>query len=492
MPIATRLTNTGTLLVNGNFDENTSISPSTFRTTSTAVYAATIDEVTLDAGAIGFDGINQSLTVPTSSFLTASNTYTIEFWIYPIAFPAGVTQSPLYQISNTTGTNFGFLAITLKAAGALVFSVRPSTGGTEVDLNSTSNVTLTAWNHVAVSVDNGAATLYINGASAGTSTVLTMNGTQTFSSIGYWNNGFTSNAAYYSGFLSNFRIVKGTAVYTAAFTPSESILPAVTGTSLLLNAINRTNFITDGSPNALTLTNNNSATWSYAGPFNEGGGGSISFNGTNQYLSIGTPGTAFAMGTGDLTVEAWIYVTSTAAVDKKIFSAWGSNTANAYSFHLRTNNRLIWQIYTQNSPDSAGLAITANTWTHVAWSKSGTTCYLFINGVLSDTTTGVTNSANGTGGPWVGAQPLSTTHFFPGYITNLRVIKGTALYTASFDPPRKPLTAVSGTSLLLLSSSSATLVTDSSTNNFTVTNNNTATYSNLSPGLGAPASSSPI
>ena len=46
MPIATRLTNTGTLLVNGLFDENTSIAPSTFRTTSTMVSAGTLDEVT--------------------------------------------------------------------------------------------------------------------------------------------------------------------------------------------------------------------------------------------------------------------------------------------------------------------------------------------------------------------------------------------------------------------------------------------------------------
>ena len=52
MPIATRLTNTGTLLVNGSFDENTSIAPSTFRTTSTTVYAGLLDEVTINGGAV--------------------------------------------------------------------------------------------------------------------------------------------------------------------------------------------------------------------------------------------------------------------------------------------------------------------------------------------------------------------------------------------------------------------------------------------------------
>jgi hypothetical protein len=51
MPIATRLTNTGTLLVNGSFDENTSIAPTKFRTTSTTVYAPELDEVTINGGA---------------------------------------------------------------------------------------------------------------------------------------------------------------------------------------------------------------------------------------------------------------------------------------------------------------------------------------------------------------------------------------------------------------------------------------------------------
>lgn len=58
MPIATRLTNAGTLLVNGSFDENTSISPAKFRTTSTTVYAAELDEVTINGGAVAKREIN--------------------------------------------------------------------------------------------------------------------------------------------------------------------------------------------------------------------------------------------------------------------------------------------------------------------------------------------------------------------------------------------------------------------------------------------------
>ena len=58
MPIATRLTNTGILLVNGSFDENTSITPAKFRTTSTTVYATEFDEVTINGGAVAKREIN--------------------------------------------------------------------------------------------------------------------------------------------------------------------------------------------------------------------------------------------------------------------------------------------------------------------------------------------------------------------------------------------------------------------------------------------------
>jgi hypothetical protein len=75
---------------------------------------------------------------------------------------------------------------------------------------------------------------------------------------------------YSSGYLSNVRIVKGTAVYTSAFTPPQAILPAVSGTSLLLNVTDSANFIRDNSSNNYTVTNNFAATFAALGPFNRG------------------------------------------------------------------------------------------------------------------------------------------------------------------------------------------------------------------------------
>jgi hypothetical protein len=70
---------------------------------------------------------------------------------------------------------------------------------------------------------------------------------------------------------------------------------------------------------------------------------------------------------------------------------------------------------------------------------------------------------------------------FAGQITNLRMVKGLAVYTSAFTPPTQPLNRAAGTQLLLLASTSAGLITDSSTNAFTLTNPNTATFNAGTP-----------
>jgi hypothetical protein len=131
-------------------------------------------------------------------------------------------------------------------------NVRYITGTTTLTVNTWSYVTL-------VRSSKTSATLYLNGVSQGTATVsVTQNFTNSTLTIG----------GGYTGRLTNFRLVKGVAVYSGAFTPPQSILSAVTGTSLLLNVLNSTNFIADQSPNNFTLTNTGPATWNTSSPFN--------------------------------------------------------------------------------------------------------------------------------------------------------------------------------------------------------------------------------
>ena len=118
-------------------------------------------------------------------------------------------------------------------------------------------------------------------------------------------------------------------------------------------------------------------------------------------------------------------------------------------------------VYSTNS-------LTPNTWNHVAATRDSTnTIRVFINGTLERT--GSTDSSLydfGQGGTCIGDSPWDGANgWYGGYISNLRVLKGTCLYTTSFTPATSPLTAITNTSLLTCQSNG---FIDNSTNNFTI------------------------
>ena len=265
MPIATRLTNTGTLLVNGSFDENTSIAPAKFRTASTTVSAGELDEVSLPAGAVSFNGSSTYLSVPYSSnFDFGSGDFTIEFWMYTSS--SGNSTKGLMAFSHNA-SNYAQALWYFPTASTISFWC--SSNGTTWDVASnvaTGTFALNTWYHVAVSRSGSSIRLFFAGVLQNT---VTFAGTLTGTYDRNWIGATTANG-YYNGLLSNIRVVKGTAVYTANFTPPQAILPAITNTQLLLNVTSSADFIKDNSTSNLTVTNVGPATWTTNGPFNQG------------------------------------------------------------------------------------------------------------------------------------------------------------------------------------------------------------------------------
>ena len=139
---------------------------------------------------------------------------------------------------------------------------------------------------------------------------------------------------------------------------------------------------------------------------------------------------------------------------------------NGSNFVLRAYS-VADQLSTANQPATG-------VWTHIAVTRSGTTAYIFFNGILQASGTVVYNFLSGT--TVIGTDLGSG--YVNGAISNLRSIVGTALYTSNFTPPAAPLTAVSGTQLLTLQNSS---IVDNSTNAYTITNNNSVTTSVVAP-----------
>ena len=253
-----------------------------------------------------FDGSTDYLSVANNAaFNFGSGAFTIEFWYYPTTISG--TQC---LITNYGSSTTGFV---VQMGGSTAGSGKIDAGfsGDGADITSTSGLTANTWNHIAISGTPGATgiKLFVNGTQTG-STYTGATSLDTSSSLLI---GTVASTNYLSGYLSNVRLVKGTAVYTAAFTPPTAPLTAITNTSLLTCQSNR--FI-DNSTNAFAITRNGDVSVQTFSPFptltayaSGTNGGSGYFDGTGDYLSLAS-NSAFTVGTGDLTIEAWIYCTS--------------------------------------------------------------------------------------------------------------------------------------------------------------------------------------
>ena len=390
---------------------------------------------------------------------TLSNTanLTIECWIYPTAYNSSANFPGLIgDMAATIENNNWSWGITNTGTLMIYWNV----SGTQLRATSAGTVSLNTWTHIALNVAAGAITMYINGVSqglSGTTTLSTPSTSNGYLVIGQWNNGSggtggTSNGLY-TGYISNLRIVKAS-TYTSSFTPSTTPLTAIANTSLLYCQSNR---FKDNSTNNLAITLGGSPTIQRFSPFSPGStyststiGGSGYFDGTGDYLSVPS-NAALVFGTGDFTFECWVYpAASPPSGGAQIYDTRPASTNGAY-FLLYLSTSLTFNLWVSSADRITSSAISLNSWYHVAVVRSSGTTKMYINGVQSGSNyTDSTNYLASTS--FIGASyggGAAITNFLTGYITDVRVVKGTAVYTTAFTPPSAPLTAIANTSLLL-------------------------------------------
>jgi hypothetical protein len=134
-----------------------------------------------------------------------------------------------------------------------------------------------------------------------------------------------------------------------------------------------------------------------------------------------------AFGTGDFTIECWVYIPSPAT--SQILFATG---ATGLWFGIKTSK--IWfSDFGGASQQLTTGTIAANTWTHIAISRNSGVLNGFINGVNSLSVSYTTSF--GASFCYVGAYDSSASYATNGYIDDLRVTKGYARYTQNFTPP---------------------------------------------------------
>jgi len=447
-------TNNFTITVNGN----TSVQD--FGPFSPAYPGAVYNQSDITNWSGYFGGNGNYLTTTNTNF---TGDATVECWLY-----VNSLANPFQIFGTNNGVSDG------RWLGAFVVTNGAIVGGAAAGISSgyssaSGTIKIGQWQHIAWVKTSSGVFVYVNGTQVATCSLAqgyAYNATPLYIGRLDGNNAYCPN-----GYISNLRMVNGTALYTSTFTPPTTPLTAISGTTLLTlqNAA-----FTDNSTNNYVVTPFSNTTVTGNSPFNTVGYWSNYFT-SSAYLSVPVTSSAFTLN-ADFTLEAWVYREPsglTTLFDTRSggnYSDWvvGVNSSGQVDFVTAGGAGV--RITTTET-------VTANTWTHVACVRQGSTVKIYLNGVASvNTATYASTITPASTEGWIGRtkDPLNNA----GYISNLRLVKGTAVYTANFTPPTAPLTAISGTSLLTCQNGR---FIDNSTNAFTITPNNSPQVQSFNP-----------
>jgi len=172
-------------------------------------------------------------------------------------------------------------------------------------------------------------------------------------------------------------------------------------------------------------------------------GGSMYLDGTGDYIGAQTS----TAGTGDFTLEAWVYRTATGGTWQSIIAQRNgtSSASSNFSWGIHSSGYVYFYAGAHYASTAAGV-IGLNRWHHIAFTRNGTTVKQFVDGVEKVSGTSSNNLSYDQltiGANYTGTEP------FTGIISDPRVVFGTSVYNSAFTPPTSPLTAISGTELLI-------------------------------------------
>lgn len=375
-----------------------------------------------------------------------SSDFTMECWVYT---PSPSTTAILMNKRANSGV-YGAVYIGLVGGNAVASATSNGSSWDIISANTSFGaVSANTWTHIALVRNGNNFTGYVNG--VGTS-VATSSGT-ILDNTSAVNIGGETDGYQVTGYLRDVRWVKGTAVYTSNFTPPTAPLTAISGTELLLC---NTPYYRDMSTNSHTLTTISGTVGSYRtwGPYDyitynkADHGGSLRFNSsTNDYMTTdGAVANAdFTLGTGDFTIEYWCFWTGT---NVWVTVDFRTSQNQAYPALYRDGGTGALTYYVSGANKIVGSGTTGtiyvNVWTHIALVRNSGTTTLYKDGVSVGSFTDSTNYASGY---WKWGRNENT-WYFDGWASDMRLVKGTAVYTSNFTPPTAPLTAITNTKLL--------------------------------------------
>jgi hypothetical protein len=240
---------------------------------------------------------------------------------------------------------------------------------------------------------------------------------------------FTAGASTGAAAATGLSLTVTASLSAGAADPGAAGDPNFASVSLLLhmNGSNGSTTFTDTSTTAHSISVFGDAQVTTTSP--KFGTGALLLDGTGDYLSAPSH-TSLTFGTGDFTIEAWVRF-DTVTTRQYIFS---QRDAGGFTLYFLADGRLSGLTPSLNTVTQASATMVVDTWHHVAFTRSGTSYNVWVDGVGSSTAT-ITGESGASGTSYIGFRGSGTTELLDGRIDDLRVTKGVARYTANFTPP---------------------------------------------------------
>ncbi len=424
-----------------------------------------------------FDGNGDNLSIAASADLSpGTQSFTYEFWYRTPSFADGTQQALM-----SYGTDQTFFVFARNGAGSF-YDIHTRINTVEYD-SSALSWAIDTWYHIAMTYDADTDKYIIfrdgiNVTPGGYHTITNLN---LNTSALPFNIGNAASTVYVNGYLDELRIIKGSALYTANFTPSTSAFADPGIISRIFDAGSSTSWITlawtpiapylKNLPNSAgtetaysagnaDMTNNvlnihfNESTASNSTTHSDSSGQShtatlttdnttnekittgklsnaIDLDGSGDYLTIADHAD-FTFGSSDFSIEFWVKFDSVAGTDQVMDHWIGTGAYGAWTI-FRNGTSLVYYISDNNTSWNVASAtaigtVAAGQWYHVALVRSSNVITGYLNSVAGTSTNYTGTMYDSSQSLYIGYRPSGPSdEYMDGIFDEVAIYKGEGL-----------------------------------------------------------------
>ena len=357
-----------------------------------------------------------------TDFTFGTGDFTVEFWFKPTSTSRQYMTDFRNNGSGGETGNKPFVIFADNGSDSSGTRIRYANNTSSPNFDLLGGVGLPpsdTWHHLAIVRSSGTVYGYLNGVLHNSATDNTNYNADTSVTVG----NSSQVSLNFDGSIQDYRVYKGVAKYTENFIPASTNPDILPDTPSGVSGGSKLTKITEGAVH-----------------FGANASDKLRFADSND----------MSFGTNDFTFETYYYHESQGSFDI-MFDNLGSNRSGSqFSINASGNYAIeigdgsgnwVWQHTSQPAR--------VKRWTHFAVTRQGSTFRAFVDGVQFATTTSSTAIGNPQRNAIGGYTDNDSSNYgFNGFLSNMRIVNGTALYTSNFTPPTEPLTNVTNTKLL--------------------------------------------